>query len=76
MNVELCQKDFGKSHPVREMRKGKISIMFRILSNCESQLMFVSKRKLKGDIDKIFISENLTKLSERLNSLKQNGKVD
>jgi hypothetical protein len=71
--------NFGRSHPIGEPKDGKISIITRFLTYRERQIVFSSKKKLKGNPDKMFIVENLTKhrydLIKRLNSLRKNGKI-
>ena len=69
----------GRSHPIGEPKDGRISIITRLLAYRERQLVFSSKNKLKGNPEKMFIAENLTKyrydLIKRLNILRKNGKI-
>jgi len=86
--LEICNKDLGlkldihhigRSHPIGEPKDGKISIITRFLTYRQRQLVFRNKKKLKGNPDKMFIAENLTKhrydLIKRLNTLRKNGKI-
>ena len=79
LGVRLSINDIGRSHPIGEVKDGKISIIVRFLSYRQRQKVFSSKRKLKGDEDKMFIAENLTKhrydLLKRLNVLRKNGTI-
>ena len=56
-----------------------ISIITRFLTYRQRQLVFRNKKKLKGNPDKMFIAENLTKhrydLIKRLNTLRKTGKI-
>ena len=69
----------GRSHPIGEPKDGKISTITRFLTYRERQLVFSNNKKLKGNPDKMFIVENLTKhrydLIKRLDSLRKNGKI-
>jgi hypothetical protein len=69
----------GRSHPIGEPKGGKISTITRFLTYRERQLVFSNNKKLKGNPDKMFIVENLTKhrydLIKRLDSLRKNGKI-
>lgn len=80
LKVDLSPNDIGRSHPIGEMREGKISIIVRFLSYRPRQLVFSNKRKLKGNPNKTFIAENLTKhrydLLFRLNNLRLKKKID
>jgi hypothetical protein len=84
----ICNKDLGlkldihhigRSHPIGEPKDGKISIITRFLTYRQWQLVFRNKKKLKGNPDKMFIAENLTKhrydLIKRLNTLRKNGEM-
>lgn len=84
----ICNKDLGlkldinhigRSHPIGEPKDGKISIITRFLTYRQRQLVFRNKKKLKGNPDKMFIAENLTKhrydLIKRLNTLRKTGKI-
>ena len=75
LKVPLEINDIGRSHPIGEMKDGKISIIVRFLSYRQRQMVFSSKRKLKGNSDKTFIAENLTRhrydLLNRLNTLRK-----
>ncbi|CAC5418066.1 unnamed protein product [Mytilus coruscus] len=75
LKLKLDTRDIGRSHPIGEIKDGKMSIIVRFLSYCQKQLVFSNKRKLKGNINKTFIAENLTKhrynLLHRLNTLRE-----
>ncbi|CAC5399732.1 unnamed protein product [Mytilus coruscus] len=61
LKVKLNIFDIGRSHPIGEMKDGKISIIVRFLSYRQRNMVFSNKKKLKNNLDKIFIAENLTK---------------
>lgn len=79
LKVNIETKDIGRSHPIGEIRDGKVSIIVRFLSYRQRQIVFSSKKKLKGNPDKTYIAENLTKyrydLLNRLNTLRISKKV-
>ncbi|VDI72936.1 Hypothetical predicted protein [Mytilus galloprovincialis] len=60
LKLNLNTRDIGRSHPIGEIKDGKIAIIVRFLSYRQRQLVFNSKRYLKGNKSKIFIAENLT----------------
>ena len=66
-------------HPIGEAKDGKISIIVRFLTYRQRHMVFSNKRKLKGNKDKMFIAENLTKyrydLLRQLNGMKKINKV-
>lgn len=47
LNVDLQKTDIGRSHPIGEIRDGKMSIIVRFLSYRQRQLVFSNKKKLK-----------------------------
>jgi len=84
----ICNTDLGlkldihhisRSHPIGEPKEGKIYIITRFLTYKQRQLVVSNKKKMKGNPDKMFIAENLTKhrydLIKRLNILRTNGKI-
>ncbi|CAG2217113.1 unnamed protein product [Mytilus edulis] len=75
LKLNLNTRDIGRSHPIGDIKDGKIAIIVRFLSYRQRQLVFNSKRYLKGNKSKIFIAENLTKhrydLLHRLNTLRE-----
>ncbi|CAC5412848.1 unnamed protein product [Mytilus coruscus] len=79
LQVKLNIFDIGRSHPIGEMKDGKISIIVRFLSYRQRNMVFSNKKKLKNNTDKIFIAENLTKhrydLINRLNTLRTKEKI-
>ncbi|CAC5384901.1 unnamed protein product [Mytilus coruscus] len=79
LQVKLNIFDIGRSHPIGEMKDGKISIIVRFLSYRQRNMVFSNKKKLKNNPDKIFIAENLTKhrydLINRLNTLRTKEKI-
>ena len=52
-------KDIGRSHPIDEVKNGKISIITRFLTYRQRHMVFSHKKKLKGHPDNI----SLTKIS-------------
>ncbi|CAG2226849.1 CD206 [Mytilus edulis] len=80
LKLKLDTRDIGRSHPIGEIKDGKISIIVRFLSYRQRQLVFSNKRKLKGNTNKTFIAENLTKhrynLLHRLNTLREKGQIN
>ncbi|CAG2192714.1 unnamed protein product [Mytilus edulis] len=79
LKVKLNIIDIGRSHPIGEMKDGKISIIVRFLSYRQRNMVFRNKKQLKNNPDKIFIAENLTKhrydLINRLNTLRTKDKI-
>ncbi|CAG2189336.1 unnamed protein product [Mytilus edulis] len=79
LKVKLNIFDIGRSHPIGEMKDGKISIIVRFLSYRQRNMVFSNKKQLKNNPDKIFIAENLTKhrydLINRLNTLRIKDKI-
>lgn len=79
LTVPLDIHDIGRSHPIGEAKDGKISIIVRFLTYRQRHMVFSNKRKLKGNKDKMFIAENLTKyrydLLRQLNGMKKINKV-
>ncbi|CAG2216653.1 unnamed protein product [Mytilus edulis] len=79
LKVKLNIFDIGRSHPIGEMKDGKISIIVRFLSYRQRNMVFSNKKQLKNNPDKIFIAENLTKhrydLINRLNTLRTKDKI-
>jgi hypothetical protein len=71
--------DIGRSHPIGEIRDGKISIIVRFLTYRQRHMVFSKKKELKGHVDKTFITENLTRhrydLLKRLNTLRVDRKI-
>jgi hypothetical protein len=53
--------DFRVLSFLGEAKDGKISIIVRFLTYRQRHVVFSNKRKLKGNKDKMFIAENLTK---------------
>ncbi|CAC5363659.1 unnamed protein product [Mytilus coruscus] len=49
LNLNLNTRDIGRSHPIGEIKDGKIAIIVRFLSYRQRQLVFNSKRNLKGN---------------------------
>jgi hypothetical protein len=74
LGVKLNLTDIGRSHPIGEIRDGKISIIVRFLTHRQRHMVFSKKKELKGHVDKTFITENLTRhrydLLKRLNTLR------
>ena len=79
LTVPLDIHHIGRSHPIGEAKDGKISIIVRFLTYRQRHMVFSNKRKLKGNKDKMFIAENLTKyrydLLRQLNGMKKINKV-
>jgi hypothetical protein len=79
LGAKISLNEIGRSHPIGQSRDGKISIIVRFLSYRQRAMVFSNKKKLKGNKDKIFICENLTKhrydMLKRLNTHRINNKV-
>jgi hypothetical protein len=62
-----------------KIRDGRISIIVRFLTYRQRHMVFSKKKELKGHVDKIFITENLTRhrydLLKRLNTLRVDRKI-
>lgn len=61
LGLSLTENDLGRTHPIGEIKNGKVSIIVRFLSYRQRQLVFNNKKNLKNHPDKLFITENLTK---------------
>ena len=79
LNVPLDIHHIGRSRPIGEAKDGKISIIVRFLTYRERHMVFSNKRKLKGNKEKMFIAENLTKyrydLLRQLNGMNKINRV-
>jgi hypothetical protein len=79
LNVPLDIHHIGRYRPIGEAKDGKISIIVRFLTYRQRHMVFSNKKKLKGNKDKMFIDENLTKyrydLLRQLNGTKKINKV-
>jgi hypothetical protein len=79
LGVKLTITDIGRSHPIGEIRDGKISIIVHCLTYRQRHMVLSKKKELKGHVDKTFISENLTRhrydLLKRLNTLRVDRKI-
>ena len=62
LGVKLTITDIGRSHPIGEIRDGKISIIVRCLTYRQRHMVFSKKKELKGHVDKTFISEKVMQL--------------
>ena len=61
LGFKLNITDIGRSHPIGEIRDGKISIIVRFLTYRQRHMVFSKKKELKCHVDKTFISETLTR---------------
>ncbi|CAC5374571.1 unnamed protein product [Mytilus coruscus] len=58
LNLNLNTRDIGRSHPIGEIKDGKIiAIIVRFLSYRQRQLVFNSKRNLKGNKTKFSLQK-------------------
>ena len=65
--MTITEDDILRSHPIgRPNRQGKSQIICRFRSWKIKNKVFTSKKQLKGDSDRIFITEDLTKYRQGL----------
>ena len=79
LNVNITTADIGRSHVIGKVKNGKSQVIVRFLSYRVREREYSAKRKLKGNNDKIFITENLTQfrtsIVKGLADLKFNGHI-
>jgi hypothetical protein len=75
----ISTNDISRSHVIGKVRNGKSQVIVRFLSYRCREKVYNSKRNLKNDADRIFITENLTKtrtnLVKSLADLKYNQNI-
>lgn len=80
LNVNITKEDIGRSHVIGSVRNGKSQVIVRFLSYRNREKVYNAKKILKGDPDKLFITENLTKfrtdMVKALADLKFNGHIN
>jgi NCAIR mutase (PurE)-related protein len=62
----ISTNDISRSHVIGKVRNGKSQVIVRFLSYRCREKVYNSKRNLKNDADRIFITENLTKTKTNL----------
>ncbi|KAK3103213.1 hypothetical protein FSP39_017470 [Pinctada imbricata] len=80
LEVEITPDDICRSHPVGKTNKnGRRQIICRFRNWKIKNKIYTQKKKLKGDEDKIYVTEDLTKhrqaLIDEISSAKRAGKV-
>jgi hypothetical protein len=61
LKLDISTNDISRSHVIGKVRNGKSQVIVRFLSYRCREKVYNSKRNLKNDADRIFITENLTK---------------
>ena len=79
LKLDISTNDISRSHVIGKVRNGKSQVIARFLSYRCRDKVYNSKRNLKNDADRIFITENLTKtrtnLVKSLAELKYNQNI-
>ena len=79
LNLGIQKEDISRSHFIGNVRNGKSQVIVRFLSYRIRERVYNAKKNLKGNTDKIFITENLTKyrtsMVKTLSELKFTGKI-
>ena len=77
--LDISTNDISRSHVIGKIRNGKSQVIVRFLSYRCGEKVYNSKRNLKNDANRIFITENLTKtrtnLVKSLADLKYNQNI-
>ena len=60
LKLGIQKEDIGRSHVIGKVCNGKSQVIVRFLSYRIREKVYSAKKRLKGDPDKIFITENLT----------------
>lgn len=80
LKLGIQKEDIGRSHVIGKVRNGKSQVIVRFLSYRIREKVYSAKKRLKGDPDKIFITENLTtfrtNLVKELSDLKFNHNIN
>lgn len=80
LKLGIQKEDIGRSHVIGKVRNGKSQVIVRFLSYRIREKVYSAKKRLKGDPDKIFITENLTtfrtNLVKELSDLKFNHDIN
>ena len=66
LKLDINTNDISRSHVIGKVRNGKSQVIVRFLSYRCREKVYNSKRNLRNDADKIFITENLTKTRANL----------
>ncbi|KAK3101361.1 hypothetical protein FSP39_003009 [Pinctada imbricata] len=75
LNVDITKEDICRSHPVgRPKRSGKGQIICRFRNWKIKNSIFSKKKLLRGDSDKIFITEDLTRYRQSIISALSDAK--
>jgi hypothetical protein len=79
LKLDISTNDISRSHVIGKVRNGKSQVIVRFLSYRCREKVYNSKRNLKNDAERIFITENLTKtrtnLVKSLADLKYNQNI-
>ena len=79
LKLDISTNDISRSHFIGKVRNWKSQVIVRFLSYRCREKVYNSKRNLKNDADRIFITENLTKtrtnLVKSLADLKYNQNI-
>ena len=60
LKINITKDDIGRSHVIGKAFNGKAQVIVRFLSYRKRELVYNAKKQLKGNEDKVFITENLT----------------
>ncbi len=76
---DISINDIGRTHVIGKARMGKAQVIVRFLSYRTRQLVYLKKKELKNDPDRIFITENLTafrtSLVKQLSTMKSKNQI-
>ena len=66
LSINLTREDIGRSHVIGKVINGNSQVIVRFISYRNREKVYNAKKKLIGDPDKIFITENLTQFRAEL----------
>ncbi|KAK3107826.1 hypothetical protein FSP39_023043 [Pinctada imbricata] len=80
LKIDITTEDINRSHPIGKPNKsGKSQIICRFRNWKVKNKIFTNKKKLKGDSDKVFITEDLTVhrqgMVKKLSEAKKSGDI-
>ena len=80
LEVPITLNELGHTYSIGKVRGGKVQVITRFITYLQRQAVYSSKRTLKNNPNKMFITENLTtprrKIIDKLNYLSTNRKVN
>ena len=79
LKVDITKDDINRSHPVGKPKHGKSQIICRLRNWKVKNAIYKMKKELKGDPDRIFITEDLTMYRQsvitEISKAKRSGRV-